>query len=291
LSKQEKTQKIRELDQELSTLTNQQDKLNTEVREWADERDKLNQQTKNLRAEILELKDKRNKLNEKVNELKQLREQARSEIRKNIEEIKEIDQEIKALYKKKPSRSHQVLKREFESLEWKIQTTSLSLQDEKELVERVERLEVQLNVHRKIEQLDDKMLELKTEIKALETRGKLCHEKLMETAQKSQETHEKMLGKIEKAKGLKMEADDLHKNFLDARERARLVQRKFREILNQINLLRDEIQKEEDKEKKKSEKALRKKLEKRAREKVKRGEKLTWEEFQILAEKEIAAQD
>jgi len=291
LSKQEKAHKIRELDQKLSTLREQRDKLNTEVREWADKRDKLNQQIKNLRAEILELKDKRNELNEKVNELKQLREQARGEIRENIEEIKEIDQEIKALYKKKPSRSPQILKRELESLEWKIQTTSLSLQDEKELVERVERLEVQLNVHRKIEQLNDKMLELKTEIKALETRGKLCHEKLMETAQKSQEIHEKMLGKIEKAEGLKMEADDLHKNFLDARERARLVQRKFREILNQINLLRDEIRKEEDKEKEKSEKALRKKLEKRAREKVKRGEKLTWEEFQILADKEIAAQD
>jgi uncharacterized coiled-coil DUF342 family protein len=291
LSKQEKTQKIRELDQKLSTLREQRDKLNAEAREWADERDKLNQQIKNLRAEILEIKNKRDKLNEKVKELKQLREQTKREIHKKIEEIKEINQKIKALNKEKPSKSPQVLKKEFESLEWKIQTTPLSLQEEKELVERVKRLEIQLNIHRKIEQLNQKMLELKTGIKALETRRKLHHEKLTETAQKSQEIHERMLGKIGKAKGLKMEADDLHKNFLDARERARSVQRKFREILNQINLLRDEIREGEEKEKKKSEKALREKLEKRAREKVKRGEKLTWEEFQILAEKEIEAQD
>jgi len=223
LSKQDRTQKIRELDQRLSTLREQRDKLNIEASEWADERDKLNQQIKNLRTEMLELKNERNKLNEKVKELKQLREQARGEIRKKIEEIKEIDQEIKALYEKKPSRSPQILQRELESLEWKIQTTSLSLQEEKELVELVEGLEVQLNVYRKIEQLNDKMLELKTEIKALETRRKLRHEKLTETAQKSQEIHEKMLGKIEKAQKDKMKANGLHKNFLDARERARLV--------------------------------------------------------------------
>lgn len=291
MSKQEKTQKIEELDQKLSTLREQRDKLNTEAKEWADKRDKLNQQTKNLRAETLELKNKRNKLNEKVKELKQLREQTKTEIRKKIEEIKKINQEIKALYKKKPSRSPQVLKKEFDSIEWKIQTTPLSLQEEKELVERVKRLEIQLNVHRKIEQLNQKMLELKTEIKALETKRTLYHEKLTETAQKSQEIHEKVLGKVEKAKGLKMEADDLHKNFLEAKKRARLVQRNFREILNQINLIVAEVRKEEEKEKRKSEKAIRKELEKRAREKLRRGEKLTWEEFRILAEKGMAAQD
>lgn len=291
MPKQDKTQIVRELDQKLSTLREQRDKLNVEAREWADERDKLNQQIKNLRAEILELKNRRNKLNDKVKELKQLREKATREMRKKIEEIKEIGQEIKVLSKKKPSRSPQLLKREFDSLEWKIQTTSLSLQEEKELVDQVERLEVQLNAHRKIGELNDKMLELKTGIKALETRRKLRHEELTETAQKSQIIHKKMLERIEKAKELKTEADELHKNFLDARERAKLVQREFTEILNQINSVRDEIREEEEKEKKKGEEVLRKKIEKRAREKVKRGEKLTWEEFQVLAEREIEAQD
>lgn len=226
-----------------------------------------------------------------MKELKQRREQARTEMRKKTEEKEETKQEIKALYKKKPSRSHQLLKKEFDNLEWEIQTTSLRLQDEKELVERVERLKVQLDIYEKIEQLNDKTFELKTGIKALETRSKLHHEKLTETAQKSQIIHEKMLEKIEKAKGLQTKADELHKSFLDVKKRVNLVQREFTEILNQIDSLRDEIRGEEEKEKEKSERALRNELEKRAREKVKRGEKLTWEEFQILAEKEIGAQD
>jgi len=56
-------------------------------------------------------------------------------------------------------------------------------------------------------------------------------------------------------------------------------------------MLKDEIKKEESEEKKKSESAIREKLENQAREKLKRGEKLTWEEFQLLAEKGMTAQD
>jgi len=63
------------------------------------------------------------------------------------------------------------------------------------------------------------------------------------------------------------------------------------EISNQIKGLNEEVQREENKEKKKIEEALREKLEKQAREKLRRGEKLTWEEFQLLAEKGMVAQD
>jgi len=55
--------------------------------------------------------------------------------------------------------------------------------------------------------------------------------------------------------------------------------------------MKGSVRREEEREKKKNEEVLRKKLEKRAREKLKRGEKLTWEEFQILAEKGIGTQD
>ena len=63
------------------------------------------------------------------------------------------------------------------------------------------------------------------------------------------------------------------------------------EISNQIRKLREGARKEEEKAKKRSEEALREKIERQAREKLKRGEKLTWEEFQLLAEKGMTAQD
>jgi len=286
-----KQQKIDELTQKLSALKEQRNKLNAEAAERAEKRNKFNEQFKSLRIEILELKNERDKLNEKVKELKHQRNEMTIKVREKIEEAKKLNQEIKALFKKKPSKSLQTLQREVESIEWKIQTTPLSLQEEKELVERVKQLETQLNIHRKLEQLNHKLLELHAEIKALKTECRLRHEKLTETARKSQEIHEKMLAKIEESRKLKTEADSLHKLFLQTKERTRPIQEEISKISNQIKGLKDEIQREEAKEKKKIEEALREKLEKQAREKLRRGEKLTWEEFQLLAEKGMAAQD
>lgn len=291
MSDQRKTQKIEELPQKLSELKEQRNKLNAEAREWAEKRNKLNEQFKGLRVEALGLKNERDKLNEKVKELKQQRDGTRTEFHEKIEQIRKLDQEIKALAKKEPSRSVQNLQREFESIEWKIQTSSLSLKEEKELVERVKQLETQLNVYRKLDQLNQKIIELKAELKALETKSRLFHEKLTETALRSQQIHEKMLEKIDESKKLKKEADSLHKFFLQTRERAKPIQEEILEISNQIKGLKEEIQREEEKEKKKIEEALREKLEKQAREKLRRGEKLTWEEFQLLAEKGVVAQD
>lgn len=291
MSKQQRRQRIEELTQKLSILEDQQEKLDAEAAEWAEKRDKLNRRFKTLRGEILEFKSERDRLNEKVKELKQQREKARTELHSKIEEIKESNREIKAVMEKRPSKSLKTLQEEIKNIEWKIQTSSLDLKEEKELVQRVKQLEIQLNIHKKIDQLDQKVVELRTETKALEINAKHHHEELTENAQKSQQIHAKMLEKIEESKKLKIEADSMHRLFLQTREKGRPIRGEFLEISNQIRMLKAEIQREENEEKKKNESALREKLEIQAREKLRRGEKLTWEEFQLLAEKGTTAQD
>jgi len=291
VSEQQKTQKIEELTKKLPALKEQIDRINVEARECAGKRNGLNEQCKSLRAQILELKNERDKLNAIVKEQKQQRNDTRTKIREKIEESRKLNPEIKALTKKKPSRSLQTLQTEFESIEWKIQTTTLSLQEEKKLIGQVKQLETQLNVFRRLDKLNQANIEVRAELKALETQRDLCHEKLTTTAEKSQEVHGKMLEKIGELNKLKIEADNLHKLFLRTRERAKPLEEETKEILEQIRLLRREIREAEETEKKVSEEALREKLEKQAREKLKRGEKLTWEEFQLLAENETEAQD
>lgn len=284
-------QKIEELTQKLSELKARQEKFNAEARNLAEKRNKLNEQFKKMHAEILESKNQRDKLNEAVKELKQQREKAKTDLHAKIEEIKELNVKIKASTEKKPSKSFKVLQEEIASIEWKIQTTSIDLKDEKELVEQVKQLETQLNIHKKINQLKQKFLESRAEAKALEASIRHFHEEMTANAQKSQQIHVQMLGKIEESKKLKMEADSLHILFLQTKEKEKPIQEEFLEISNQIKMLKDEIRKEEDKEKKKNESVIREGLEKQAMEKLKRGEKLTWEEFQLLAEKGMIAQD
>ncbi|MDH5636311.1 MAG: hypothetical protein OEY47_06580, partial [Candidatus Bathyarchaeota archaeon] len=57
------------------------------------------------------------------------------------------------------------------------------------------------------------------------------------------------------------------------------------ELLDKIKTFEKELQEAEEKKQAKRQRELCKELEERALEKLKRGEKLTWEEFKILAEK------
>jgi len=288
LSKQEKPQKIDELTRKLAVLREQKLKVDAEAREFAEKRNRLNEAVKGLRVEILELRRTRDSINLEVKELKHQRDQIKEERIQKIGELKNLRKELEELKKKKPSKSLKTLQKEIESIEWKIQTTSLNLQDEKQLVERVKQLEIQLGIHKKIEQLNQRKLELEAELKALEARVKLCHEKISEKAGKSQEFHEKMLEKIEEAKKLKMEADNIHQLFLQAREKAKPLQAEIANILGEIRRLKEEILAEEEKARKEREESLLENIERQAKEKLKRGEKLTWEEFKAIAEKGIA---
>ncbi|MCS7114851.1 MAG: hypothetical protein RMJ15_08115 [Nitrososphaerota archaeon] len=285
MANREKIQKIEELNRKLFSLREQKSKVEAEARELAEKRNKLNEAFKNLLAEIFETRKTRDQINMEIKELKKQREETRKDKAQKIEELKVLRQEIMELEKKRPNKSLQKLKGEIEGLEWEIQTTPLSLQDEKKLVERVKQLEIQLNVCRKIEQLAQKSLELKAEIKAMQARIKFYSEEISEKARKSQEFHEKMLEKIKEAEKLKVEADNLHMLFLQAKERIKPFQSEIEKVSGEITQLRMEILAEEKKARKKVEEELLANMEKQAREKLKRGEKLTWEEFKVLAEK------
>ncbi|MCK4483034.1 hypothetical protein KAU55_07375, partial [Candidatus Bathyarchaeota archaeon] len=142
-------QKIEELEPKISALKEQRNRVDTEARAWTEKRNNLNAQVKSLRTEIRELKSERDELNERVKELKQLREKTKTAIHEKIEELKKLNQQSKALSKKRSSRSRHALQKKLEGIEWEIQTTPLSLQEEKELVDKVGQLEAQVNIHKK----------------------------------------------------------------------------------------------------------------------------------------------
>jgi uncharacterized coiled-coil DUF342 family protein len=177
------------------------------------------------------------------------------------------------------------IQREIENLEWKIQTTSLTVKEEELLIDQVRRLESQLLVQKQIKKSKDKLMELRTEGKALETEAKNYHEKLSALAQQSQKFHEEMLKTFNQARGLKVEADNAHQKYVEIKKQAQNLHQKCIELLGQIKTFRQELREKEEKEQAKRQRELRKELEERALEKLKRGEKLTWEEFKILAEK------
>jgi uncharacterized coiled-coil DUF342 family protein len=291
MTEPKKSQMIAELNEKLSTSKDQENTLLREASKFAEKRDDLNAQARNLRNEVLELRSQRDELNNRVKELKQHRDEMRAGLHEKLDEMKKFGEEHKVLAKRKPSQGYEALQKEVESTDWTIQTTSLTLQEDRALVEKVKQLETQLSIYRKLEQLTKRIAQLRSETRTIKTEIDHLHGQLTENARKSQEIHKRMIEKIEESKTLKAEADKTHKQFLQAKERTRPVREEVKALSNRIKQLNGEIREESQKERKESEDTLRETLEIRAREKLKRGEKLTWEEFQLLAEKGITEQD
>ncbi len=278
-------ERIEVLNKELAQFKEKRDKLNVKARQWAEKRDILHGEIRNLRTEIGGLREKRDKLNEKVQELKGLREKAKLEREEKYKRILKIQAKIEVSQKKKASRSMKDVKKEIENLEWKIQTTAYTLEQEKQLINEVSALEAQLAIHEHIQDLEKTLIELQAQQRALQTKTKTYHEKLSELAEQSQKFHQQMLETSERAHSLQVEADESHRKYIEVKQQARDLNQKCRELVDNIRTLRKGIHEVEEKKRVKREKELLKQLEAKAMEKLKRGEKLTWEEFKALSEK------
>ena len=284
MTEQQKTNKIAMITQQIAALKEHISNAHAETNTHIEKRDKLNGQFKKLRQEIHELKNERDNLNTQVKTLKQQRDEARARIRTIIEEVKAHKQEITELKTEKPKKMHRELQKELEDTEWKIQTTSLAMQEEKRLVENVKQLETQLNVYRKIDKHIKKIAELQKELETLEKTADTAHRDLTETAKKSQETHTRMIAKINESNSIKSEADSLHAAYLQAKEQSKPLHEEFKKLTEQKKTLQDALRKEEEIQKKRAEKVLKEKLESQARDKLRRGEKLSFDEFKLLAD-------
>lgn len=277
--------RMKELNQELSLLKAERDKLNAKAKEWAQKRAEIRKQLQTLRSQAEELKQKRNQLNEKVKQLKELRDSARKEQKEKRAQAYELKKKLAELVQKKPLKNAKEIQNEIDRLEWKIQTTPLSVHEEKPIIEKIAELELQLKIHKQIEAIQNNLAKLSLEAKTLENKAKQHHEQLLKLAQESQKIHQERIKLLVKIESLKKEANVAHQNFLEKKSQAQLFHEKIQGVHSKKGEIREEIVKTEEEKRAQIEQELKEKLEERAKEKLKKGEKLSWEEFQILAEK------
>jgi uncharacterized coiled-coil DUF342 family protein len=243
-------------------------------------REKLNEQIKRTRSNALSLKKERDALNRKVKEFK---EQSNCCIcllsEKKLEE-KQVREKIQILFEKLPSKTFATLQTKADSIEWKIQTTSFSVEQERKLVDQRKKLEIQLNLYRKLKRLKKTYLKIREERTCIETKYYLYKKKKGEAAQKSRKIHELLIEKIKVAQQIKAEADETHSSFVGTKENIQSIQKKLLKVFHQ----HEQLKKKRENENEKRRATLRAKLEKQAEQKFKNGKKITWEEFKLLGE-------
>jgi uncharacterized coiled-coil DUF342 family protein len=276
--------KLEKLSQDLTSLQHQLERLNKEAEHWADKRNTIHTQIKDLRIEAAKAREQRNTANTKAKALKTKRNQTRALSKDRKAESKQLTKTLQLLNKKKPKRPVDAVKREKEQIEWQIQTSSLTLQEERRLVEQVNQLETQLGIYEEIDNARQKIRELQDTVEKMNAVAAHAHTGVLELAQKSQEFHQRAMSITERVEVLQKDADAAHQNFVASRRKARKFYEEYVEVKQRIKSIKEELAEKEEKEKRERREDMRKKMKAEAREKLEKGGKLTWEEFKLLDE-------
>lgn len=298
-------QQIEAINKRIATMKEDLNKTHEDITKHIEKRDQLNQKVKLLRQEIAEIKKERDLLNVNVKALKLQRDEVRGQMAPFIEEIKGHSQRIRELKEKGTGENRRELQKAFDALEFKIATTSLDVHEEKRLIDQVKEIEIQLSVYKRIDAHSKKINEIKGELRVFQDKADVLHNEVTENAKKSQDLHSKMLAKFEEMKKIREEATNLHLQFLLARERIKPLHDEISRCIDQRQRLfgirqgqYEERQKQFDaakvegeKQKKAKEQEIKEKIGSEVREKLQRGEKLDWREFQLLAGDESETED
>ena len=276
---------------------------NNQIKKYVEKRNQLHEQVRKSREEIIQMKAERDALNEKVKLLKEQRNLVRAQATPIMEEVKSIDEKIVELKKNVPRVNQRELQEELDAIEWKISTTSVDLQEEKRLVGEVKELELQLKGYKKIDKKHQKIKELITQRKTIDAQAAVFHQELTDLAKKSQDLHAKMIEKVNAVKKDRAEADSLHQAFVKAKEQNALWYEQIKMLMDQSRGIRvadrqfdlakrkeEDAKRQEEQVKWKEiqaqkavkEKEIKEKIGAEAKEKLNRGEKVNWEEFQLM---------
>jgi uncharacterized coiled-coil DUF342 family protein len=284
---EEALRQLERLDQNLKSLLDEKASFTKEAERWAQNRDQIHRQIRDLRLEATALRERRDALNTRVGMLKARRNETRASIKEKHEEITQLEKRVQRLGLKKPEEPAEAIRKEKEKIEWDIQTTSLTLQEEKPLVRRATLLELQLGIHKQIHDAKARIVELRREVHEMRADSNLSHQKLSELAQESQQLHLKMVETQQKAEKLQAEADEHHQVFLQNKRKAQNIHIDCSQIKEKIRVLRKQITEDREQEKISRANEKRRKLKSEALRKLAAGKKLTLEEFKLTSEDEI----
>ncbi len=218
-------------------LKNKRNNLHDKSKKLADERDNLNSTIRNLRNKISDHKKNRDELNERVKHAKD----QRNKLNKSYSEIKKKIEELEKERSSAFGANLNLLRKQIRTLENEQMTTAMSPQKEKKLIENISIL------HSKIKDAEDKLNrdpKLKKaleEEKIIKQKAEKQHDTVEKLASRAQEEHENMINLIKQLENLvkkvniiqetivitKIEADKVHKEFIESVDKIHDLERKI----------------------------------------------------------------
>ena len=223
-----------ELQEKLSTAYKARDEAYASLSESIRQLKELHETRRRLIAELKEHRAKRSELIKNVKALREQFKKIRESTSKIYAEVRDTSRKIKALKPLLPRKPADVLEEKILELEWYHQTHSLSLDEEKHMLDELSKLAVQLQALKKYNDLVSLLNELKSQIQANKERMQKLREEISQLSSKIDE-HTQAISNI------RSELERLSEDIKMKRELIAKAKLQLDKAKNTIKLLKREI--------------------------------------------------
>ncbi|MEM3670853.1 MAG: hypothetical protein QW767_03810 [Thermoprotei archaeon] len=267
---QEKTSQLYALIRQENDLTNQE----------AKKREELNAKFKVLIKEYKELKARREEALKLAKELRDKREAVYQELRALHDSLKGRETELNAV--RNIDRQVHRLKQALEESEWEYQTRSMSPSAAKNLEKEIADLEQKLSSAMRKQEAFKETFEIKSKYDQKLSEFRDLKSKFKDTITKLDELRALSAAKLGEAKKVKAEADERHQKYIEHANQVIKLQAELNALRMQLQeARRDSRIRSTSEQREKNNKLILDKMT-RAKEKMSKGEKLDFEEWQAL---------
>jgi len=278
---------IDKLKNEVNSKREDLNKSNNEKELWHSRKADISESIRKKISAIKQDRNKRNALTKKVKELKEKRANFNAEIRKNIPEIDGLKGQYGNLAKKAKITDPIKIRGVIDSIESKLETEVMSFEAEKKLSKKLKLMKKTLADASGIMGIIDKIKKLNSGIRGAKRESNAVHREIQALAKESQEIHERVIAESKGIDDLKAKEEEAFGKFAHYKRIFNEKNRFLKENLSKMSGIRAEISKfqlEEDEKRKLHEATLIKTREQELEEKIKKGSKLTTEDFLVFQE-------
>ena len=280
---------IQVLESEISLLKKKLDEQYNLANEHVEMRNRYNESRRSKSNEVQTLKEKRDLFNEFVKSQKNLLIEKRKNIRGNIENIQQHQRLIRdALINVKTSKDE--AQNLVNDLDWKLQTNPTNIEEEKKITSEIIKLQIIIEKYSRVESNKKEIHRLQDEIDVLKKEIEMVGEQIKRGVTQSQVHHKEMIQRFQESNELKNHADNAHKAFLEVKRKVNDIRKKLinkQEILSKLEYKLKKLDSFEKEVKSEKEEKRVSNIVTRTQRKIKDGEKVTFDEFKLLLERDL----
>ncbi len=283
--------RLGKLEEEIRALSMHRNEHNQLTKENLSKRNETVKQINQLLEKAKENKKNRDELNTQVKQLKKNRKEIQDNLQENKKTLDEIAEKEETTNKADIQRKRKQMRglnSKIDKLEWELQTSVLSPDQEKEMVQLLEKHSEQLNKIAEQVHITTQQTSLWREIASLQKQVNKLYNQIIDYAKESQIYHNLMNQHYHQVNALRRLEREHQKLFLENKKIADNFHREFLSKVSEKNELRNQLKDFKQKVRKQMRDKLKTDVEEstqKAYEKYEKGENLSMEEFRLLVEK------